>query len=150
MKEFITAVEDVIAEDDYEAKIKALVDGGKTREEAEEQVDSELGVVSFKIDGRVLKAYPPHEGQLTFMLAALGRGQSQDQRYGAIVNIMMEALRSEDQDYFESRLLTRDRKDRLPLQQVEAIFEYLVEQWFARPTQPQSGSASSPQSDGQN
>lgn len=150
MKEFVTAFEDVVAEDEYEAKVKELVEQGKTREEAEEAVDSTEGIVTFKIDDHVLKAYPPHEGQLTFMLAALGRGQSQDQRFAAIINIMMESLRAEDQDYFERRLLTRDRKDRLPMKQVEAIFEYLMEQWFARPTQPPSDSASSPPSDGPN
>ena len=36
------------------------------------------------------------------------------------------------------------------VQKVVKIFEYLTEEWFARPTQPQSDSAPSPQSDGQN
>ena len=142
MKEFITEYEDVVAEDERESKIKALVDQGKTREEAESAVDAEEGVVEFKLDDRVLKAYPPTEGQLTFMLAALGRGQSSDQRFAAIVNIMMSSLRSEDQDYFEGRLLDRNPKRRLPIKQVEAIFEYLTEEWFARPTQSPSDSAS--------
>jgi hypothetical protein len=130
LKEFITAVEEVTAEDE----------GTK----AEEQY------VEFKVDDRVLRAYPPNDGQLAFMLAALGRGQSQDQRFAAIINIMMSALRGEDQDYLEGRLLSRDPKVRLPITQIEAIFEYLTEEWFARPTQPQSDSAESPQSDGQN
>lgn len=150
MKEFITAVEEVAAEDEYEAKITALVEQGKTREEAEAEVDAEQGIVPFKIDGRVLKAHPPTDGQLAFMLAALGRGQSQDQRFAAIINIMMSALRSEDQDYFEGRLLDRDPKTRLGIKKVEEVFEYLTEEWFARPTQPPSDSAPSPQSDGQN
>lgn len=149
MKEFITAVEDVAAQDEREAKITALVEGGKTREEAEAQVESEEGVVTFKLDGRTLKAYPPNDGQLAFMLAALGRGQSQDSRFAAIINIMLSAMRDEDQDYLEGRLLTRG-KDRLPIQQIEAIFEHLTEEWFARPTQSPSDSASSPPTDGEN
>lgn len=129
MKEFVTAVEEVVAEDE----------GTKPEEQ----------FIEFKLDGRVLHAYPPTDGQLTFMLAALGRGQTQDQRFAAIINIMMSTLRDEDQDYFEGRLLDRG-PNRLKIQQVEQIFEYLTEEWFARPTQPPSDSAPSPQSDGQN
>jgi hypothetical protein len=129
VKEFITAVEEVEAEDNGTP--------------AEEQF------VEFKVDGRVLRAYPPTDGQLAFMLAALGRGQSSEQRFAAIINIMLSSLRDEDADYLEGRLLSRG-KDRLPASQIEAIFEHLAEEWFARPTQPASGSASSPQSDGQN
>lgn len=130
MKEFITAFEEVATED-----------AGTPVEEQ---------FVEFKIDGRVLRAYHPTDGQLAFMLAALGRGQTSDQRFAAIVNIMMSSLRDDDADYLESRLLTRDPKKRLPIQQVEAIFEHLSEEWFGRPTQQPSGSAPSPQSDGQN
>lgn len=107
MQEFITAVEDNIAEG----------------EETEKPIE-------FKLDGRVMKAYRPHEGQLTFMMAAMGRGQTQEQRYAAIINIMMESLAEEDADYFESRLLTRDRKTRLKIKDIEPVFEYLTKQWF--------------------
>jgi hypothetical protein len=149
VKEFTTAVEEVLEEDEREAKIKALVEQGKSREEAEAEVDDEKPV-EFMLDGRVLKAYPPTEGQLIFMMAAMGRGQSQESRFASIINIMMESLRDEDQDYLEARLLTRDPKQRLRAPKIEEIFEYLTEEWFARPTQPPSDSAPSPQSDGQN
>lgn len=149
MKEFISAVEDVEAEDAREAKIVALVEEGRTREEAEHEVDDEQ-YVEFKVDDRVLRAYQPTDGQLAFMLAALGRGQSADQRFAAIINIMLASLRGEDQDYLEGRLLARGRKERLPIKQVEQIFEYLTEEWFARPTQPPSDSVPSLPSGGQN
>lgn len=150
MKEFVTAYEEVVDEDEREQKINALIAEGKTREEAEDEINAEEGVIPFKVDDRVLKAYPPTDGQLAFMLAALGRGQSQDQRFAAIINIMLSALRGEDQDYLEGRLLTRDPKQRIPVKKLEEIFEYLTEEWFARPTQPPSGSAASQQTDGQN
>lgn len=130
MKEFSTATEEVALE----------ADGTPVEEQA----------IEFKVDDRVLHAYQPTEGQLTFMLAALGRGQTSDQRFAAIINIMMSALREDDQDYFEGRLLNRDPKKRLSIKTVEAIFEFLMEEWFARPTQSPSDSAQSPPSDGQN
>lgn len=149
MKEFVTAYEDVVAEDEREAKIKALIEAGKTRDEAEAEVD-EGKFVAFMLDGREMRAYPPTEGQLAFLLAALGRGQTQNSRFAAILNIMFEALRDDDKDYLESRMLTGDPKKRLPMKQIEAIFEHITSEWFARPTQPPSDSASSPQSGGAN
>lgn len=143
MKEFTSAVEDIAEEDEraekIAARVEALVAEGKTRAEAEKQaedeVEAEEGVVQFKLDDREMKAYPPHDGQLAFMLASLGRGQTKEQRFAAIINIMMESLREDDKDYLESRLLTGDKKNRLGIKTIEGIFEYLVEQWFARPTQ---------------
>jgi hypothetical protein len=149
VKEFITAVEEVVADDEREAKIVALVEQGKSREEAEAEVDEDP-YVEFKVDDRVLRAYMPTDGQLAFMLAALGRGQSQDQRFAAIINIMLSSLRDEDQDYLEGRLLDRDPKRRLKMPMVEQIFEHLTEEWFARPTQSPSGSAPSQPSGGPN
>lgn len=128
MKEFVTAVQEV--------------------------ADADAGVeetfTEFKVDGRVLRAYQPTDGQLAFMLAALGRGQSDDQRFAAIINIMLSSMRDADRDYLEGRLLERDARKRLHVQQIEEIFEHLVEEWFARPTQSPSDSASSPQSVGPN
>jgi hypothetical protein len=83
VKEFTTAVEDVVAEDVREEKIVALVATGKTREEAEAEVESEEGVVEFMLDGRTMKAYPLEDGQLAFMLAArsvVGRAKSSGSR----------------------------------------------------------------------
>lgn len=147
MKEFITAVDEVIEADENEAAIAALVAEGKTREEAEAEVG---GFVEFKLDGRVMRAYKPNDGQLIFLMAALGRGQTKESRFASIINIMFESLREEDKDHMESRLLSRDPKTRLKPAEIESIFEHLSEEWFARPTQPPSASAVSPQTDGHN
>jgi hypothetical protein len=181
VKEFITAVEEVLTEDENEAKIKArvaelvaqFVAGGMSEDEAvpkaEAQAHSEIEgfvpfelahmeptldddgkvqrdddgkIIAHKVVDRVLHAYQPTEGQLIFMLASLGRGQGQDQRFASIINIMLASLREEDAEYLEKRLLERDRKKRLPPEKIEQIFEYLVEQWFGgKVTVPPSGSA---------
>lgn len=140
MKEFVVAVEEV----EREAEGTAV----------EEQY-VEFDIVDHDDEGketsrRTLRAFHPTDGQLAFMLAAMGRGQSDDQRFAAIVNIMLSSMRDADRDYLEGRLLTRNPKQRLPMKYVEAIFEYLTEEWFARPTQPSSDSGDSPPHDGQN
>lgn len=88
-----------------------------------------------------MRAYRPIEGQVIFMLAALGKGQTKESRFASILNIMFESLREDDKDYLESRLITRDPKQRLGMKTIEGIFEHCVEGWFARPTQPPSDSA---------
>lgn len=157
MKSFKTASIEVVDQATYDSRVKAkatellavlsmAVDEPPTTDEgreaytnawkeAEKFVDDEDGVIPFELDDRVLKAYPPTPGQLTFMLAAMGRGQTQDGRFSAIMNIMMESMRESDQEYLESRLLTRDRTKQIDLKQIEEIFSYLVEEWFANPTQ---------------
>lgn len=126
MKKFVTAVTEAEAEEDRGPAIE------------------------YELDGREMKAYRPHEGQLTFMLAALGRGQTDDQRYAAIVNIMMAAHAGQDKDHLEERLIENNPRKRLRLKQLEQIFEFLIEEWFADPTRSQSDSVESEQSDSQN
>lgn len=130
MKEFTTAVQDM-------------------SDDANEVPEDER-VIPFMLDGRELKAHQPTDGQLTFMLASMGRGQSQDQRVSSVLNMMLAVFNEDDKDYLEGRLLTRDPKRRLSLAKIEEIFEYLVEEWFGHPTQSSSGSAESPPSTGPN
>lgn len=137
MKEFTTAAEEIVTEADREERIKALLAQGKTQQEAETEAGEADSYVEFTLDGRVMKAYTPTPAQLTFMLAALGRGQTKDSRFGSIVNIMMESMDEDDQDHLESRMLSRKRGVRLEIEQLEQIFEYLVGEWFDTPTRGQ-------------
>jgi len=139
MKEFVSAVEDIAAEDEREAKIAALIEQGKTREEAEAEVPNE-DYVEFSIDGRAMKAYRPEPAQLAFLLAALGRGQTKTSRFAAIMNIMFESLDEDDKDYLEGRMLTRDPQKRLSMKTIEEVFEYITSEWFRSPL-PDGGEA---------
>lgn len=131
MKEFVSAVEDIEAEEAREARIEELIAQGNSREDAETLVDRGTPV-EFMIDGRVLKGYKPNEGQLIFLLASLGRGQSKESRMASIVNIMMESLGTDDKDYFEGRLLSSDPKNRLRPKVIEEVFEHLTAEWFRK------------------
>lgn len=119
-------------------------------EENENEENGEDSFVEFKLDGRVMRAYQPDASQLTFLLAALGRGQRNEQRFANIVNIMMSSLREDDADYFEARLLERDPRRKISLKTMEEVFEYIIEQWFGDPTQSPSGSVHSEPPAGEN
>lgn len=127
MKEFISAIEADTAEENGDER-----------------------TVNFKLDGREMVAYYPTDGQLTFLLATMGRGQTDDGRFASIINIMLSCLRDADRDHFEARLLTRDPKQRLKPDVIEKVFEHLMEEWFGDPTQSSSDSAPSLPSDGTN
>lgn len=133
IKEFEAAVEEVEHDEKIAARIAELVAEGKSPEEAEEQAyqeEDERKAVKFKLRGRELTAYQPRDGQMAFLLANLGRGQTSDGRFAAIVNIMTECLRGDDKDWFESLLLSGDRKTALGLKTVEGVFSFLTEKWF--------------------
>ena len=123
MKEFITAAEDFAS-------------------------DEEEKFTEFTLDGRVMRSYHLTEGQLVFMMVGLGSARTSDDRFAAIVDLILETLRDDDRDYLTSRLITRDPKRRLPVKKVNEIFEYLSGEWFGRPTESPSDSAGSEQSDG--
>lgn len=110
-------------------------------EEVERDINEEEDVIEFTLDGRKMRAYPPDEGQLTFLMASLGRGQTDQSRVASVTNIMLSCFDEDDKDYLEGRLLTRRKKDKLPLKKLEEIFEYLIGEWFDHPTQPSSDSA---------
>lgn len=137
MKEFVSAVVETVEEDERASKIAALVAEGKSEADAEMEVDRGRPI-KFKIDGRELHAFRPHEGQLAFMLATLGRGQSKEGRFSAILNIMFESLREDDKDWLEGRLLTGNPRTMLKMSVIEGVFEFLMEQWF-RDDLPEGG-----------
>lgn len=136
MKEFTSAAVEAVEDADRETRIKALLAAGKTRSEAEAETEED-SFIEFKLDGRTLKAYTPTPGQLAFLLANMGRGQTKDGRFASVMNVMLESLDEDDQEYLESRLLTRRRGKMMDLKKLEEIFEHLVEEWFATPTQGQ-------------
>lgn len=156
MKSFTTAVkaENTEREEKINAlfaerldQIVALVDGGMAEEVAEEKIRQEATrevddgkPVEFELDGRTMKAYPPTDGQLIFLMASHGRGQTNNGRFSSSVNVILECLDEDDKDHMESRLLSR--KNRIDPDVLEEIFEHLTEEWFGsdHPTPPSSGS----------
>lgn len=138
MKEFVVAVADSMAED---AGVEEGVLEFALVDEVRYGTDAETGEPKFKQVKRVLTAYPPSPNQLAFLMATMGRGQSDASRFGSYINVMLNSLRGDDKDYFEERLLESDPRRRIPMEQVEEIFMYLTEEWFARPSESQSDSS---------
>lgn len=132
MKEFVIAVTDSVAADAGEEE------GVVPFTLIDEVKDPRTG--ETKQVKRVLKAYPPNPNQLAFLMASMGRGQTDQTRFASYINVMLESLRGDDRDYFEHRLLSGDPSEAIPMDKVEEIFMHLTEEWFGRPTESQSDS----------
>lgn len=121
MKEFTTALRAV--EDDPEAPME------------------------FKLDGQVVKAYRPTDGQIAVLMASLGRHTAQSTKVAGVVDFFVATLDDDSYDYVVNRLLSRE--DPLDLNQVQEVIEWLIEEWSGRPIQKSSGSTRSRATGGQ-
>lgn len=124
MKEFVTAAKDTLGEVDEETKI------------------------TFKHDGKELTFFEPSTGQQAIMLSMGGR--TMDVRMmGTFIQLFFEMADDDTARYLQGRLL--DRNDTFDVSGEGGIFdlwEYITEEWSARPTREQSGSPSSPRATG--
>lgn len=112
---------------------------------AAREEDDEDGKLIFTHDGEEVVFFRPSSGQMALMMS-LGVGVTSKSKRGGesvarFIALFMELMDGDTQDYFESRLL--DRRDTFDLDGEGGIFdiwEYLVEEWSARPTNEPSGS----------
>lgn len=121
---------------EFETAIKAVT----------EAKEDERPFTEFKLDGRVMKAYNPDDGQLAMFLASIGRGQAASDKVAGAINFFCSVLDEDDATHIEVRLL--DRHDPFGLEQVEEIMQGIIEEWGGRPTKSLSVSTQSPESDG--
>jgi hypothetical protein len=119
-REFITAVE----QKEQGGKFAPIpVVFGKTilNDDGEEEVER-----------REVLFHPPAEGQVTMMMARMGRHSSTNDKIAGIIDFFVEMLAEDDHQYVVDRLL--DRTDPFGVQEVTETTKYLVEEWSQRPT----------------
>ena len=124
MKEFVTAARDTLGEVD------------------------EKSALTFKHDDKEVTFYEPSDGQLALMMA-MGRRDMDAKTAGTFISLFFEMMEPETQRYFENRLL--DRHDTFNLSGeggILDIFQYLGEEWGARPTKRPSDYQKSQRSTG--
>lgn len=115
---------------------------------AAEQSDAdEEQPLEFSIDGQVLRAFRPTEGQIAMTMVTLGRHTSEQKKIAGIIDFFVEILDEDSYQYVVDRLLSRT--DPIGLTQVSEILSWMVEEWTGRPTQPPSVSTRSRQTGGQ-
>lgn len=112
----------------------------------EEQEAVEADVIEFKVDGQILRAYPPTASQIAVAVAGTGKRVPFERKIQTVVDFFVRILDDEDAAYVTERLL--DRSDPFGLEQIEQIMKGLMEEWSARPTQPSSDSSATPPTTG--
>jgi len=123
MREFVTAVEDAVAEEEPE----------------------EPGLI-FAIDGQEMRAYKPTEGQFALLMVAMGRHASSMDQFAGIIDFFISVLDEPSEHYVIQRMQTRDNI--IPLEKIVEIMEWMIEEWGGRPFQKPSASTSSPRTGG--
>jgi hypothetical protein len=118
MREFITAVEDAVDQEETE----------------------EPGLI-FAIDGQEMRAYKPTEGQFALLMVAMGRHASNMDQFAGIIDFFISVLDEPSEHYVISRMQTRDQI--IPLEKIVEIMEWMIEEWGGRPFQKPSVSTSS-------
>ena len=99
-------------------------------------------MIEFTIDGEECNAFQPSNGQLAVLLASISSTQSWTHQVAGVINFFDAVLDEDSSAYVTRRLL--DRRDQFGIDEVQAIIEWLVEEWSARPTPSPSGSTPSP------
>lgn len=125
MKEFVTAAEETIAED-----------------------EGSDGSIQFLVDGWEVTAYKPGDGQLAVLMATTGRHSDGPEQMAGIINFFASVLDDASHSHLVKRLL--DRRDPYGVEQVTETIEWLIEEWSGgRPTKSPSASSQSPKRAGQ-
>lgn len=100
--------------------------------------DEEEVSTTFVHDGTEVTFFKPSSGQFMLM-SSIGVGNRDAKSMGTFIALFMEIMDEATQSYFEGRLL--DRRDPFDIDSEGGIFEiweYLVEEWSARPTKEPS------------
>lgn len=95
--------------------------------------------ITFLHDGREVTFFKPSSGQFMLMSSIGIGGSSNPRSIGTFIALFMELMDEDTQGYFEGRLL--DRHDTFDIDSEGGIFdiwEYLAEEWSARPTKEPS------------
>ena len=106
--------------------------------------DEEQGVedgITFMVDGVECTAYTPEPGQVDFLMASNDRHTPMAQKIAGFINFFMAVMDEDTATHLSGRLL--DRNDPFDVDQVENIFNDLMEEWGGRPTQSSTGSTPS-------
>jgi len=102
--------------------------------------------IQFQVDQDTFTAFPPTSSQFALFMAAQSSHSKTADQIAALIDFFNGMLSEDDQQLLRWRLMNRE--DSFSFETVQAILEFLVEEWSARPTQSPQGSSSSRQNTG--
>jgi hypothetical protein len=102
--------------------------------------------LEFDLDGVMITAFHPGDGQLAYLLAATSSHQSNPEKVAGLINFLVAVMDDDSHAHVAGRLLDRD--DPFGLEEVSNIFEWMVGEWAGRPTKQPSDFQSSRRSAG--
>lgn len=122
MKEFVSAADEANRDESADNEYPFVLDAGTPRE-------------------RELIAYHPGDGQIAILMAETGRHTNLHTKVAGAIDFFQSVFSDDDAVYLRNRLL--DRTDDFGMPTVQAIIEWLLEEWSGRPTGAPSASTRS-------
>lgn len=104
--------------------------------------------LEFSLDGKVLRAFRPTEGQLALLMAAVSRHTSEATKVAGAIDFFVSIMDQDSYTYLADRLMSRE--DPIGLEQITEVTQWIIEEWSGRPTPSPSVSTPSQSPDGQN
>lgn len=100
-------------------------------------------------DDREITVHEPTQGQFAIFMATMGKGSSDGDHIGGVINFFCDLLTDNDRLYIETRLMDRDDVfSKKGVEKIQGYIEDLVEAWSGRPTKLFFASTPSPKNDG--
>lgn len=104
--------------------------------------------IPFMFYGIEVKVYQPDPGQYAMLMASVGRGASEMDRIGGVINFFMKIMDDDSASYIESCLL--DSGHPMGIDDIEDVVQWLNEEWSGKVTESPSASTQSPSPAGPN
>ena len=111
-----------------------------TAAEKQDETTDEADLI-FMLDDHEMRAYKPTEGQFALVMMALGRHASNTEQFAGVIDFFVNVLDGPSQQYVMDRMASRENV--IPMEDIVAMLEWMVEEWGGRPTQSPSGSTPS-------
>jgi hypothetical protein len=116
-----------------------------TAAEKQDETTDEADLI-FMLDDHEMRAYKPTEGQFALVMMALGRHASNTEQFAGVIDFFVNVLDGPSQQYVMDRMASRENV--IPMEDIVAMLEWMVEEWGGRPTQSPSASTPSRRSGG--
>jgi hypothetical protein len=117
------------------ATLKQFKTGTTARKSTDEGA---LPVLEFKIDDDEYKTLSPKSSQLAYLIAAGSDSRNEADQVAGVLDFMEQVLDPTSRRRLRKRLL--DSADKLELENVVDLMEWMIEQWGARPPTSAGGS----------
>lgn len=111
--------------------MKKFVSAAKTNEQKDERLP-----ITYEVLGKPVTFNFPGNGQMLYLMTSFGETSTIGNRAGAVFDLLFSTMSDEDVAFIRGKMLENEFEEEIATD----IFEALMEDWFADPSQQSSDS----------